>query len=108
MAKNKAETIQKAQADLKRFLELYVLTLDDIVTPSDSKPATRYLTLAGAAKYCSVSKFTLARAVKAQALSQIKLTRSKQGSVRFDIEDLERWMKGLKKLSGCGRNLSSK
>jgi len=78
------------------LLKTQGMSLEDIVQSPDLPQETRYLTLAAAARYCSVSKYTISRAVKSKALPQIKLSQTKQGSVLVDKSDLERWLNGLK------------
>jgi Helix-turn-helix domain len=57
---------------------------------------TRYLSVEAACRYCSVSKWTLIRAVKSGRLRQIKLSSTKQGKSLYDRYDLDNFMKKYK------------
>jgi len=66
----------------------------------ESNSEKKYLTFTESAKYTGLSRWTLARQVKANKLPQIKLSSSKQGTVLFDRADLDKWMKSLKRNGG--------
>jgi excisionase family DNA binding protein len=60
-----------------------------------SKPTgIKYLSPSDAAKYASMSRWTIHRAIKAGKLPASKMTETRTGKVLIDIADLEKWING--------------
>jgi excisionase family DNA binding protein len=52
----------------------------------------RYLSVCEATKYCSVSRWTLSRAIKNGHLPALKLSDAKAGKILIDRSDLDKWL----------------
>lgn len=53
----------------------------------------RYLDVKSAAKYCSLSRWTLSRAVRDDSLKCFKLSPGQTGKILFDVKDLDTFVK---------------
>ena len=66
------------------------------VQPDQVASEVRYLTVAAAVKYTSMSRWTLGRAHARHELKMIKLGKARSSKTLFDRDDLDRWLKGKK------------
>ena len=57
-------------------------------------PDRRFLDVRSAARYTSLSRWTLSRAVSAGKLSCMKMSPGKTGKILFDVGALDRFVKG--------------
>ncbi len=74
------------------LLNPYGINVDTLIkTPQNDK--IKYLTPAVAAKYASMSRWTIFRAIKAGKLPAMKMNKEKTGKVLIDIADLDRWIR---------------
>ena len=60
--------------------------------PVSEEPLTRYLSVAGAELYTSMSKWSLMRAIARKELKCIKLGKAKSSKVLFDRMEIDRWL----------------
>lgn len=78
------------------MLAPYNLDFSVFSNPRPSTPSKKYLSVADAEEYTSVSRWTLHRAVKDSKLQVIKLSKAKSGKVLFERETLDAWLQSLK------------
>jgi excisionase family DNA binding protein len=75
------------------MLAPYGVDMDRLTNPNCPKDdGKRYLSIGEAMEYCSVSRWTLSRAIKAGNLSALKLSNAKSGKILIDRSDLDKWL----------------
>ncbi len=63
------------------------------IQPQQEARDVRYLSIAAAGKYASVSRWTLTRAAAKKELQLIKLGKSKSSKVLVDKADIDKWLR---------------
>ena len=83
---------------INAILSPYKVTLKSLTHPSPQTDEIRcrYLSLEEASTYCSLSRWTIARLIKAKKLKKIKISDTQQGKALVDIRDLDRYLCSLK------------
>lgn len=83
------------------LVQPYGLNFNALLNPKQSNtPDTgskNYFSYREAAKFCSLSIYSLGRAVKAGELAVCKLSPSKNGKILIAIDELNRWLNSKRK-----------
>ena len=77
------------------ILEPYGYNTAMLTRPNSTEEnSKRYLSIPDVEKYCSMSRWTIGRAIKSGKLRAIKLSTAKSGKVLIDRADIDKWLQG--------------
>ena len=76
------------------LLQPYDVEFNPEPAAKEQLPDRRFLDVRSAARYTSLSRWTLSRAVNAGELSCMKMSSGKTGKILFDVDSLDRFVKG--------------
>ena len=68
--------------------------------PKTTETERKFLDVKGASKYCSLSRWSFSRAVRAGQLKCFKMSQGKTGKLLFDINELQRFIESHAVKSG--------
>ena len=88
--KNKKQIPGSIANAVNSLLSPYGINIDSHIKSSNNK--TKYLSPTKAAEYCSMSRWTIFKAIKDGALPAMKMNKKKNGKVLIDVEDLKAWI----------------
>ena len=79
---------------VEALLQPYGVNFNPDPVIKEQAPDRRFLDVRSAARYTSLSRWTLSRAVSAGELSCMKMSPGKTGKILFDVGALDRFVKG--------------
>ena len=90
---NKCTVPLNVRHAVEALLQPYGVDFNTEPVVKEQSPERRYLDVRSAARYCSLSRWTLSRAVSDGELGCIKMSPGKTGKILYDVNALDRFIR---------------